>query len=134
MRSVKTRRDIDNARTKMSPSIGYWRDASAIAKFVGDAEVVLRIAGGQQDHHSGVLVLTNQRLLFVAGRRLWWCLALSEIRASRCDVGDLVGTVTVSAVDREYEIRSVDAKDATALVTAAGGTFRRLPRAVAIAC
>lgn len=118
----------------MSPSIGYWRDASAVGKFVGDAEVVLRIAGGQQDHHSGVLVLTNERLLFVAGRRLWWCLALPEVLASRCEAGDLVATVTVSAADREFEIRSVDAKDAIALVTAAGGTFRRLPRTVAIAC
>jgi hypothetical protein len=131
--AMKVRRDIEQARAKMSPSIGYWREIGAVAKLVERTEVVLRIAGGLHDQQRGVLVLTDRRLLYVSARHARWSLSLGEIEAVSCARSDLFGTVTVRTRDRVFEVNFVDSNDAVALVTAAGGTWSRVPRDVAIA-
>lgn len=130
---MKMRRDIEQAKARMSPSNGHWRDIGSVAKVVESTEVVRYIAGGRQDQHTGVLVLTDRRLLYVSERRLLWAVGLGAIEDMRCTFSDLFATITVRTHDRALETQFVDSKDAVALVTAAGGTYRRVPREVAIA-
>jgi hypothetical protein len=60
-----TRPDIAEAASRMSWTLGGKREIRKLHEHIHDSETVRHIAQGTYEEHQGVVVLTDQRLLFV---------------------------------------------------------------------
>jgi hypothetical protein len=119
------RRDVAIAKSLMSPSIGYWRDIADAEQLLPPDEDVWRMAGGEYAGESGVLIVTDTRVLFVAFGAIRWSVTRPELGMTRCDCGAMFATVTIATQRGSFTVRRVDRRDGAAVAQAAGGRCTR---------
>lgn len=66
MASDTMRPDVEAAWTKITNKSGKKRDIRKLGEYLGDDEKVLTMGGGSTGGHSGLLVATTRRVMFVA--------------------------------------------------------------------
>ena len=125
---MRERTDIAVAQSLMWQTFGYRHDIASLEQLIPQNEEVRRIAGGECDGDSGLLVLTDQRLCFVSRGYTRWAVTRSEITQARCDCGELFGTVSVVTSRGDFRVRQVARADSAGLTEAAGGRCRRAYR------
>lgn len=109
----------------MSPSIGYWRDITDAEQLIPLDEEVWRMAGGEYAGESGLLIVTDARVVFVAFGHVRWSVPMAELGPVRCDCGAMFAIVTISTQRGSFTVRRVDRRDGAALAEAAGGRCTR---------
>lgn len=66
MASDKMRADVEGAWAKVTNKSGKKRDIRKLGEYLADNETVLTMGGGSTGGHSGLLVATTRRVMFVA--------------------------------------------------------------------
>lgn len=65
MKTDQLRPDIAQAAKTMGWKLGSKREVKRLAEYLDDNEMVERMLGGQYANGTGLVVLTNQRVLFI---------------------------------------------------------------------
>jgi len=105
----------------MSQTFGYRHDIAELGQVVPLDEEVRCIAGGEFQGQSGLLVVTDQHLRFVAFGHVRWAGRTADVRHARCDCGALFGTVTIATTAGGLKVRHVARADGAAIAEALGG-------------
>jgi hypothetical protein len=119
------RPDVAAAKALMSPSIGFWRDIADLENHLTPDEEVWRMAGGEYAGESGLVAVTDKRVLFLALGQIRWSVDTAKIGPARCDCGELFATLTITTKHGGFTVRRVDRRDGAAAAEAAGGRCSR---------
>jgi hypothetical protein len=108
------RPDIEKARSLMSAKLGSGREIRRLAEYLWDDEQVERMLSGTYGGGTGLLVLTNRRLLFVKDGMMKKTLEdfpLDKISSIQWSSGIALGKVIIFASGNKAEVGSVTKKD-----------------------
>jgi hypothetical protein len=116
------RQDIDGAAQRMNWKLGSRREIKKLPDHLHDTETVREMACGQYSGGTGLLVLTNERIIFL--REGWIGAAHEDFMLHRVtSVGfkSMLGTgkVTIHASGNTVDIESVVSKDGKRFAAAA---------------
>lgn len=113
------REDIAAARSKMRVKSGGGREIKKLIEHLWEGESVDRMTTGLYGNGTGLLVLTDRRLLFVKDGMMSKTtedFPLSKVSSIQWSSGMLLGTITVFASANKVEIKNVDKGDGKELV------------------
>lgn len=116
------RPDIEAAAKRLKMTMGAKRELSRLHEILGDDEKVLELARGTYGSRVGLIVLTDQRILFY---NEGWTgsinqdLPLRECRSVAVGSGVLYSSVLIQARDNSVAISKVIKEDAARIVKAA---------------
>lgn len=108
------RPDIERARSLMSYRLGSNREIKRLADFLWDDEEVARMVGGRYGGGTGLLVLTDRRLLFVKHGRMKQTLEdfpLDKVSSVQWSSGLALGKLTIFASGNKAEVDQLQKKD-----------------------
>ncbi len=108
------RPDIARARSLMSAKLGSGREIKRLTEYLWDDEQVERMVSGQYGGGSGLLVLTNRRLLFLKEgmmRKTLEDFPLEKVSSIQWLSGIAMGKLTIFASGNKAEVGSVVKKD-----------------------
>jgi len=106
--------DIDAAKQKMHTKIGSGREIKKLVSYLWDDEKVELMAGGTYGAGTGLVVLTNRRLLFLKEgiiSRTTEDFPIEKISSVQWSSGMLLGTLTVFASGNKAEIKNMNKGD-----------------------
>ncbi|GHE33351.1 hypothetical protein GCM10017673_40360 [Streptosporangium violaceochromogenes] len=112
--SDQLRPDIQAAANLMQSKIGAKREIRKLIEYLWDDEQVHLMSGGQYGAGTGLVVLTNRRLLFVKDgvmSKTTEDFPLDKISSVQWSSGMLLGTLIVFASGNKAEIKNMDKKD-----------------------
>ncbi len=115
------RPDIEAAMSKMSYKMGSKRETKKLPEHLWEGERVDMITGGAYGPGTGIVVLTDRRLLFLKDGRLSKTsedFPLSKISSVQCSTGMMLGKITVFASGNKAEISNVQKLDGKAITDA----------------
>lgn len=130
MTTDETRPDIASAKSRMRVTFGGGKEIKRLPEHLWDREQVERMTTGSYQGGSGLLVLTDRRLLFLKEGMLSKKsedFPLDKVSSIQWSSGMMLGTVTVFASGNKAEIKNVnkdDGKDITDLVRARVSTSK----------
>lgn len=108
------RSDIARARSLMAVKVGSGREIKRLVEHLGDDERVERMVSGQYGGGSGLLVLTNLRLLFLKDGMMKKTLEdfpLERISSIQWSSGLASGKLIIFASGNKAEVANVAKKD-----------------------
>jgi len=113
------REDIAAARKQMRVKLGGGREIKKLLDHLWEGEVVHRMTTGTYGSGTGLLVLTDRRLLFVKDgimSKTTEDFPLSKVSSIQWSSGMTMGTVVVFASGNKAEIKNVQKDDGKAIV------------------
>jgi hypothetical protein len=113
-----TRADIDAAKQRMSVKFGGGREIKRLETHLLDGETVEAMTTGAYGKGTGLLVMTNQRLLFVQDGMMSKTtedFPYSQIASVSWKSGVALGTLTVFAGGTHAEIKNMNKNDGKAI-------------------
>jgi hypothetical protein len=117
----EVRPDIAQAMAKMTYKVGSKREIRRLPEHLWHDERVDFLAGGTYGPGTGVLVLTNRRLLFLKDgftAKVSEDFPLDKVSSVQWHTGLLFGTITIFASGNKAEIKDVQKPDGKALTDA----------------
>lgn len=115
------RPDIQAAANLMQSKIGSKREIRKLIEYLWEDEQVHLMASGQYANGTGLVALTNRRLLFVKDGMMSKTtedFPLDKISSAQWSSGLLLGTLIVFASGNKAEIKQMDKKDGKQLTDA----------------
>lgn len=115
------RADIQAAKDRMKVKFGGGREIKKLEGYLWDGETVHAITTGAYGKGTGLVVMTDRRLLFVQDGMMSKStedFPYSKISSVSWNSGMAMGTVTVFASGNKAEIKNVQKDDGKALVDA----------------
>jgi Bacterial PH domain/Short C-terminal domain len=112
--SSELRADIEAAKKKMRTRIGSGREIKKLISYLWDDETVDLIAGGTYGAGTGLLALTDRRLLFLKEgvfSRTTEDFPMEKISSVQWSSGIVQGTLTVFASGNKAEIKNMNKDD-----------------------
>ena len=104
------RPDIQDAVKRMGSTMGSKREIRKLPEYLWQGEIVQHMASGNYGPGTGLIVLTDRRLLFVMDgwtRAATEDFPLDKISSVQWNSGMLMGTITVYASGNKAEIKNV---------------------------
>ena len=130
--ATELRPDIQSAKDRISTCMGAGREFKKLESYLWEGEVVDSVCVGQYGRGTGLLVLTNSRLLFLVDGMTgstFEDFPLSKITSVQWSSGFVQGTLTVYASGNKAEINNVAKPDGPPLADkvrrSLPGTLRR---------
>jgi hypothetical protein len=108
------RTDIEAAKQKMRTKVGSGREIKKLTSYLWDNETVNLMAGGTYGAGTGLVVLTDRRLLFLKDGVLSKTtedFPMEKISSVQWSSGMLNGTLTVFASGNKAEIKAMNKND-----------------------
>jgi hypothetical protein len=108
------RPDIERARSLMSYKLGSNREIRRLAEYLWDDEEVERMVNARYGGGTGLLVLTNRRLLFLKDGMMKQTLEdfpLDKVSSVQWSSGLTLGKLTIFASGNKAEVDQVQKKD-----------------------
>ena len=121
MAAPALRPDIQQARDRMSTRMGSNREIKKLEGYLWHGESVHRMVGGSYGGGTGLLVLTDRRLLFI---RDGWTgqstesFGFDQVNSVQWSSGMLLGTVIIYSAGNKAAVDQVDKQDGRAIVDA----------------
>jgi hypothetical protein len=118
------RPDIEAAMAKMSHKMGSKREIKRLPEHLWPDEKVALMASGLYGPGTGVLVLTDRRLLFVKDgmmSKVTEDFPLDKVSSVQWQTGMMLGTLTIFASGNKAEIKNVQKPDGKAIADAVRG-------------
>lgn len=112
--SDELRPDIQAARDHMQSKIGAGREIRRLIEYLWDGERVQLLASGQYGPGTGLVALTDRRMLFVKDGRMSQTsedFPIEKIASVQWSSGVMFGTLIVFASGNKAEIKQMDKKD-----------------------
>ena len=112
--ATELRPDIQSAKDRISTRMGAGREFKKLESYLWEGEVVDSVCVGQYGRGTGLLVLTNSRLLFLVDGMTgstFEDFPLSKITSVQWSSGFVQGTLTVYASGNKAEINNVAKPD-----------------------
>jgi Bacterial PH domain/Short C-terminal domain len=112
--SPKLRADIETAKQKMRTKVGSGREIKKLVNYLWDDERVDLMAGGTYGAGTGLLVLTDRRLLFLKDgvfAKTTEDFPMEKISSVQWSSGMISGTLTVFASGNKAEIKNMTKDD-----------------------
>ena len=112
--ATELRPDIQSAKDRISTRMGAGREFKKLESYLWEGEVVDCVCVGQYGRGTGLLVLTNSRLLFLVDGMTgstFEDFPLSKISSVQWSSGFVQGTLTVYASGNKAEITNVAKPD-----------------------
>jgi Bacterial PH domain/Short C-terminal domain len=112
--SSELRADIEAAKHKMHTKLGSGREIKKLISYLWDDETVDLMASGTYGAGTGLLVLTDRRLLFLKEgvfSKTTEDFPMEKISSVQWSSGVLLGALTVFASGNKAEIKSVNKDD-----------------------
>lgn len=119
--SDEIREDIAAAMSKMSYKLGSKREIKRLPEHLWEGELVNLLTAGMYGAGTGVLALTDRRLLFLKDgimAKTSEDFPLEKISSIQWSSGMLLGTITVFASGNKAEITQVQKQDGKAITDA----------------
>jgi hypothetical protein len=118
MGKFNVRPDIDAAAERLGSTMGSKREISKLPEVLWEGETVQVLAGGQYGGGTGLLVMTDRRLLFF--KHGWASQKLEDFPYSKISSvewrgGLALGTLVVYASGNKAEIKSINKRDGAAM-------------------
>jgi hypothetical protein len=116
---IDERSDLSAATSGMNSQRGAKRELRQVAEYLDPEEQVLRLATGNRGSKSGLLVLTDRRLMFLwkgLVRENHESIPLDLITSVALKRGLATSTIKTQGAQAKEEIQKVNKKDAEALV------------------
>jgi hypothetical protein len=104
------RPDIAAARARMSTKMGSGREIKKLIGYLDEAEPVEAMVGGSYGKGTGLLVLTDRRLLFIVDGMMSKTsedFPMSKVSSVGWNSGMVLGTITIFASGNKAEIKNV---------------------------
>ncbi|MFJ6020594.1 PH domain-containing protein [Nocardiopsis alba] len=130
MADVQLRSDIQAARDRMSHRLGSNREIRKLVEYLREGETVTHLLGGVYGPGTGLVVLTDRRLMFLKDG---WTSQVTEdfpfekISSVQWSAGMLLGKITIFASGNKAVIDQVQKPDGKAMVDAINGIISRGP-------
>lgn len=112
------RQDIEAARGRMRAKIGAGREMRKLPEHLWEGETVEYMTGGAYGAGTGLLVLTDRRLLFLQDgimSKTSEDFPLDKVSSVQWSSGLLLGTVTIFASGNKAEVKNVNKDDGKAI-------------------
>jgi hypothetical protein len=125
------RPDIEAAMAKMSYKMGSKREIKRLPEHLWENEHVDLLTGGMYGPGTGLLVLTDRRLLFVKDgvmAKVSEDFPLEKISSVQWQTGMLLGTITIFASGNKAQIGNVQKPDGKAITDAVRARLNGGPR------
>lgn len=119
MGDADLRPDIAAAKAKMRVKFGGGREIKRLTEYLWEAEQVERMTTGAYGKGTGLIVLTDRRLLFVQHGIMSQTtedFPLDKVSSIQWSSGMMLGTITVFATGNKAEIKNVDKGDGKEIV------------------
>jgi hypothetical protein len=119
--SDELRPDIAAAMARMQNKIGAKREIRRLVEYLWDGERVDFLAAGQYGPGTGLVALTDRRMLFVKDGMMSKTtedFPLEKISSVQWSSGMIFGTMIVFASGNKAEVKNMDKKDGKALADA----------------
>ena len=120
------RTDIEAAKQKMRTKVGSGREIKKLTSYLWDNETVNLMAGGTYGAGTGLVVLTDRRLLFLKEgvlSRTTEDFPMEKISSVQWSSGMLNGTLTVFASGNKAEIKAMNKNDGSRSQTRSESVF-----------
>lgn len=133
MADVQLRSDIQAARDRMSYRLGSNREIKKLGEYLWEGEQVSHLAGGMYGSGTGLVVLTDRRMMFV---RDGWMSQTTEdfpfekISSVQWSAGLMLGKITIYASGNQAVIDQVQKPDGKAIVDALNNAMAKGPAPV----
>lgn len=130
MADVQLRPDIQAARDRMSYRLGSNREIKKLTNYLWEGEQVTHLAGGVYGPGTGLVVLTDRRLMFIKDG---WTSQTTEdfpferISSIQWSAGMMLGKITVFASGNKAEIDQMQKPDGKAMVDAINSIISKGP-------
>jgi hypothetical protein len=130
MADVQLRPDIQAARDRMSYRLGSNREIKKLTNYLWEGETVTHLAGGLYGPGTGLVVLTDRRLMFVKDG---WTSQVTEdfpferISSIQWSAGMMLGKITVFASGNKAVIDQMQKPDGKAMVDAINSIISKGP-------
>ena len=121
MSKEELRPDIQAAKGKMSTKLGGGREIKKLVEHLWEGEQVLRMTTGAYGKGTGLVVMTDRRLMFVQDgimSKTTEDFPYSKISSVSWNSGLALGTIVVFASGNKAEIKNVAKGDGKAIVDA----------------
>ena len=107
------RPDIEAARARMRTKVGSGKETKRLVEHLWEDEQVERMASGTYGHGTGLLVLTDRRLLFLKEgmKKQTEDFPLEKVSSVQWSSGLTMGTITIFASANKAEIKNVNKSD-----------------------
>jgi hypothetical protein len=108
------RPDIQAAKDKMQTRLGAGREMKRLTNYLWEGESVHLMAAGRYGGGTGLVVLTDRRLLFVMDgmtRQTIEDFPLDKVSSVQWSAGMVVGTLTIFASGNKADIDQMNKKD-----------------------
>lgn len=132
--SLAVRADIAAAKARMRVSLGGGREIKRLPEHLWEGEIVQSMTTGTYGKGTGLVVMTDRRLLFVQDgimSKTTEDFPYSKISSVSWNSGMMVGTVVVFASGNKAEITNVNKDDGKAMVGALRARLADSPPVVA---
>ncbi|AGZ43196.1 PH domain-containing protein [Actinoplanes friuliensis] len=119
MADTPLRPDIAAAKAQMPSSLGTGREVKNLEGYLWEGETVERMVGGQYGKGTGLLVVTDRRLLFVVHGMMSQQsedFPIERISSIQWSAGMVLGAITIFASGNKAEIKNVEKNAGKALV------------------
>jgi hypothetical protein len=119
MAETPLRADIAGAKAQMPSALGTGREVRNLESYLWEGETVERMVGGQYGKGTGLLVLTDRRLLFVVHGVMSQQsedFPIERVASIQWSAGMIMGTITIFASGNKAEIKNVEKKAGKLLV------------------
>jgi hypothetical protein len=113
------RPDIANAKSKMRVKLGGGREIKRLTEHLWEGETVERMTTGVYGNGTGLIVLTDRRLLFVQDgvmSKKSEDFPLDKVSSVQWGSGLLLGAITIFASGNKTEIKNVNKDDGKEIV------------------
>ena len=102
----------DVSHLSSAAGIGARRELAQLPRLLKAGEQVLDVCHGTAEGRTGVVIVTDRRVVYMRRRRLWGAhvesVPLSRIRSAEEQIGIRHATVIVDAGGRLFELSDVD--------------------------
>lgn len=113
------RQDIAEAKSKMRVKLGAGREIKRLASYLWDGEMVEQMTTGSYGKGTGLVVLTDRRLLFVQDgvmSKTTEDFPLDKVSSVQWTSGLLMGEIIIFASGNKSDIKNVDKDDGKEIV------------------
>lgn len=128
------RPDIEAAKAQMPKHLGSGREIKKLAEHLWEGETVERMVGGTYGRGTGLVVLTDRRVLFLIHgvmSQQTEDFPIDRISSIQWSSGMMMGTITIYVSGNKAEIKNVDKNAGKTLVETVRDRITNRPAAPA---